>query len=600
MELNMQPQIQNRINEWLSDNYDDETRNEIQKLIDSNDEEELIDRFYKDLEFGTGGLRGKIGAGTNRMNIYTVGKASQGMANYIIAQGMDAKDKGVVIAYDPRRFSKDFALTTALIMAGNGIRAYLFKELRPTPLLSYAVRKLKATAGIVITASHNPPDYNGYKAYWSNGGQVVPPIDKGIINEAKKITDIKQIKKLSKDEALDKKLLTIIEDEIDKQYLTYLKTLSINSDTNQKMGKDLKIVYTPLCGTGITLVPKALKDWGFDNVHFVEEQSKPDGNFPTLKHPNPEEKEALELALKKAEEIDADLILATDPDADRLGIAVRDDNNQLILLNGNQTGSLITFYMLDQLKKNNKLPKNGVVIKTIVTTDLIKAIADDYGIEVIEVLTGFKYFGEKMHIYDMEGTPEKPSKEYICGGEESYGYLIGKEVRDKDAIVASCIIAEICAYQKSKGKTIYDLLNDLYKKYGYYYEELRSLEFEGKEGHEKIVKIMKTFRNSPPKEIAGYKVKVISDITTGKGIELSTNKVVRSYDLPESNVLIFELESHIKIVARPSGTEPKIKFYFMIKETVDEDLESIKQNAKNKMNKIIESYLKMVNDIINL
>jgi len=594
----MEAYIQARIKEWTGNEYDEKTREEIQKLVNSNNEKELIDRFYTDLEFGTGGLRGKIGAGTNRMNIYTVGRASQGLANYIINQGEEAKAKGVVIAYDSRRFSVEFALTTALIMAGNEIKAYLFKELRPTPLLSFAVRKLNAIAGVVITASHNPPEYNGYKAYWSDGGQVVPPVDKGIINEANKIKDIKDINKLSKDEAINKGLLKIIEDEIDKEYLAYLKNLSVNPEINQKIGRDLRIVYTPLCGTGITLVPKALKDWGFKNVLLVEEQAKPDGNFPTLKYPNPEEREALELALKKAEETDADLILATDPDADRLGIAVRDDDNQLILLSGNQIISLITYYMLSQLKSKNKLPKNGVVIKTIVTTDLVKAIADDFHTETEEVLTGFKYIGEKMLKYELAGTPNKPIKEYICGGEESYGYLVGKEVRDKDAIVASCIIAEISAYQKSKGNTIYDLLNDLYKKYGYYYEELKSLNLEGKEGLEKIQKIMETFRKSPPKEIAGFKVKMISDITTGEAKEISTNKVVKTYDLPKSNVLIFELESHTKIVARPSGTEPKIKFYFMTKEAVDKDLEIIKKNVKNKIKEIIECYLETVNNII--
>lgn len=554
-----------------SDVFDLETRKELLALTD---EKEIEDRFYKQLSFGTGGLRGVIGAGTNRMNIYTVGKASQGLANFIKSR----TDKGsIAVAYDSRIMSYEFALDSALIFAANGIKAYLFESLRPTPELSFAVRELQATAGIVITASHNPPQYNGYKVYWSDGGQIVAPYDKLIIDEVNKIADYNIIKRISKEEAINKGLLEFIGKEIDDRYISELKALVLNADILEKYAKDIKIVYTPLNGTGNIPVRRILRELGFENVWVVPEQEKPDGNFPTLEYPNPEDKKAFTyaLALAKKVDVDADIVLATDPDADRLGIYVKDaKTGEYIPFTGNMSGLLIAEYELSQKAEKGLLPserKNGAIVTTIVSSKMAYDIAREYGLTVKEVLTGFKFIGEQIKIFEKakaanggELDCSKDALEYEFGYEESYGCLVGTHARDKDAVVAVMALCEAAAYYKAKGLTLCDQMQNIYKKYGYYLEDLESITLKGADGSLKITAIMDKLRNDSPKSFGGRKVLAVRDYRDKVRFD-KLNNIKEQLNLPVSNVLYFELENNGWCCARPSGTEPKIKFYFGVK-----------------------------------
>ncbi|MED9962784.1 MAG: phospho-sugar mutase [Bacteroidales bacterium] len=523
---------------WLNTSIDEQAKQEIISLRENN-VNEFNDAFYRTLEFGTGGLRGIMGIGTNRMNKYIVAMTTQGFCNYI-AENNQGKQIKTVISYDSRNNSREFAKITARVMAANGFKVYLFEDIRPTPELSFAVRELKADAGVMLTASHNPKEYNGYKAYWNDGAQLTSPHDELVIEKVNAITDLSQVKMQD-----DDKNITIIGEDMDKIYLEKVKSISINSECIKKQ-KDLKIVYTPLHGTGISLVPKALKAYGFENVICVKEQSIPDGNFPTCVSPNPEEPAALEMGIKLAKEIDADMLLATDPDADREAIAVKDNKGEWIILNGNQTASLLTYYLLSANKNANALKGNEYIIKTVVTTDLINKIAEDFSVEYFDVLTGFKHIASK--IREHEG-----KKRYIGGGEESFGYLIGDFVRDKDAVSACCILAEMVACLKEEGTNLYDFLLQLYTKYGFFQEKQVSITRKGKTGAEEIQKMMMDFRNNPPKQLDNDEVVEIIDY-------LETEKT----QLPKSNVLQYLLKSGSKVSVRPSGTEPKIKFYFSI------------------------------------
>ncbi|HPR72837.1 MAG TPA: phospho-sugar mutase [Bacteroidales bacterium] len=539
---------------WLGDDFNEETRREVAEMLEK-DEKRLIDSFYRDLEFGTGGLRGIMGAGTNRMNIYTLGMATQGLSNYIIKQ-FGNKGIRVAIAYDCRNNSSYFAETAADIFSANGFEVFLFESLRPTPELSFAIRYYKCNSGVVITASHNPSQYNGYKAYWNDGGQVVPPHDEAIIEEVRKIQSVKEIKFNGK-----KEKIRIIGKETDDAFLQEVIKMSINPDIIKRYS-DLGIVFTPIHGTGIKLVPPALRLFGFRNILNVPEQEIPDGNFPTVKSPNPEEQGALQLAIEKAVENGSDLVMATDPDADRLGIAVRNKEGKFVLLNGNQTCALLIYYILSQFKEKNRYEGNEYIIKTIVTTDLLEDIADKYNVEYFNVLTGFKFFAEI--IRKLEG-----KKKFIGGGEESYGFLPGDYVRDKDAVASCALIAEIAAWARSKGKTLYTLLIDIYLEFGLYKERLINIVKEGAEGAKEIKDMMKQYRKSPPKIINKSKVVRIDDYNNLTSTNYLTGEK-SSLDLIRSDVLQFFLEDGSKISVRPSGTEPKIKFYFSVKS----DLES--------------------------
>ena len=558
---------------WCEDpSFDVETKKELELI--KNDEEEIKDRFYKELEFGTAGLRGVIGMGTNRMNKYTVGKATQGLANYIIEQGV--QDKGVAISYDSRKMSDEFSMQTALILNANGIKTYLFESLRPVPELSFAVRQLGCTAGIMITASHNPPKYNGYKVYWDDGSQIVAPRDKDIINKVRNITDFKEIKTISKEEAIKKGLFNLIGIEMDDKYIATLKSHILNSEIVEKEGKELKIVYTPLHGTGNTIVERLLNELGFKNVYVVPEQAKPDGNFPTVDYPNPEDKKAFKLALELAKKVDADVVLATDPDADRLGIYAKDTKTgEYMPYTGNMSALLIAEYRISQMKEKNILPKNGMLITTIVSSNLAKAIADNYNLECIEVLTGFKNIGAVM-----KKAEENKDKTYVFGFEESYGCLIGDYARDKDGIAAVMSLCEAAAYYKSKGITLWDQMNNIYKKYGYYKEDQVSIVLEGAEGAEKIKQMMTDTRNKEVKQIGKYKVLTFKDIEKDYVKNMITGEESKS-GLPKSNVLYYELENDAWCCVRPSGTEPKIKLYIGVKGTSDEiastELEALKE-----------------------
>lgn len=534
---------------WLnSSQIDANTKNEIKRLI-KEDETELTDSFYKDLEFGTGGLRGIMGVGSNRMNQYTVAMATQGLANYL-NKSINGKQVSVAIAHDCRNRSREFAETTANVFSSNGIKVYLFESLRPTPELSYAIRLLGCQSGVVVTASHNPKEYNGFKAYWEDGGQLVPPHDKNVIAEVQKITSFDDVKSSGNPE-----LIEFIGEKVDEKYLTMLAGLCLSPEAVLHQ-KDMKIVFSSIHGTGITLVPKILEKIGFKNVHVVEEQANPDGNFPTVIYPNPEEAEAMSLALKKAKAIDADLVMATDPDSDRVGIAVKNPEGEFQLLNGNQTGSLLIYYLLTKWKENNKLKGKEFVVKTIVTTEQIKAIADGFGVTCYDTLTGFKYIAEK--IRELEG-----KSQFIGGGEESYGYLIGDQVRDKDAIAACAIIAEMAAWAKMKGHSLFDLLIKIGVEHGVFLEGLKSLTKKGKSGAEEIQAMMSRFRNSPPTELAGEKVTTLIDYQEGISKDIASGMATK-IDYESSNVLQFITANGSKISIRPSGTEPKIKFYFSV------------------------------------
>jgi len=534
------------INEWLSGNYDQETKNEIQSLLDQESFTELTDSFYRSLEFGTGGLRGIMGAGSNRINKYTIGTATQGLANYLNKKYKDEKIS-VAIAHDSRNNSDYFAKITADVFAANGIHVYFFSALRPTPELSFAIRELGCKSGVMLTASHNPKEYNGYKAYGSDGGQFTSPDDKMVMEEVAAIKSIDKVKFDRIESNVEQ-----IGENIDKLYLDKITALSVSPDAI-KSQQDLKIVYSPIHGTGITLVPQALAQFGFTNVTIVEEQSKPDGNFPTVVYPNPEEKDALSLAIKKAEEIDADLVLATDPDADRVGIAVKNTDGDFVLLNGNQTGSLLINYLLTAWEEKGKLTGNEYVVSTIVTTSLIKAICDAKGVEYFDTLTGFKWIGKVMT--DLQG-----QKTFIAGGEESYGYLIGDLVRDKDAVISCAFIAEMTAFYKDKGSSLFEAMTEMYVDYGMYKEDLVSITKKGKTGAEEIKAMMEQFRNNPPATLGGSAVVTLKDYELNKETDIQSGDT-KELGFPKSDVLQFITADGSIISARPSGTEPKIKFY---------------------------------------
>ena len=574
-------EFQEKYNYWrTSETFDDETHQELEKIKD--DENEIKERFYKDLEFGTAGLRGVIGAGTNRMNKYTVTKATQGLANYIIKTGK--QDKGVVIAFDSRRFSPEFSRWAALCLNANGIKTYRFDTLRPTPVLSFAVRELGCVAGIVVTASHNPPEYNGYKVYWEDGAQIVPPIDGEIISEVNAITDYSTIKMMDLEEAINKGLYNVVGEELDRKYIDTLKSLVLNPEAIKNNAKDLKIVYTPLHGTGNIPVQTVLKELGFENVYVVPEQEKPDGEFPTVSYPNPEDPKAFALALDLAKKVDADIILANDPDADRLGVFVKKNTNgetpEYEMFTGNMSALFIAEYELSQKKEKGILPENGAIITTIVSSDLTKAMAKEYNMKLFEVLTGFKWIGEKIKQFEQAGG----NYEYVFGFEESYGCLVGTHARDKDGIVAVMATCEAAAYYKSKGISAFEQMDNIYKKYGYYKEGQIALTFKGIEGAEKIKSIMDKLRNNPPTELAGlkvlefrdYKENIVKDLQTGETHETG---------LPNSNVLYFDLENSSWCCVRPSGTEPKIKFYCGVctdsSEKSTKQLEALKEHWGN-------------------
>jgi phosphoglucomutase len=550
----MDDAIKKRYTVWLNGNFDDSLKEEIRKLERENPNE-LADAFYRNLEFGTGGLRGIMGVGTNRMNKYTVGMATQGYANYL-KQTYPGGIVRVAIAHDSRNNSRLFAEIVANVMGANGIKVFLFEALRPTPELSFTIRHLGCQGGVVCTASHNPKEYNGYKAYWSDGGQLVPPHDKNVIREVEKVASVDDVKWKGGEGNI-----TIIGKEIDEEYIKMLKTLSVYPEVIEKQ-KDLKIVFTPIHGTGITLVPQALERFGFRNVTIVEEQAVPDGNFPTVVYPNPEESEAMSIGLKKAKEIDADILLGTDPDADRVGIAVKNNQGQWVLMNGNQTAVLAFNYMIEARKEKGIAKSNDMVVKTIVTTDMIDKIAAANGVKCYNVLTGFKWIAELIR-------EKEASENYVVGGEESYGLMIGSKLRDKDAVAAVAVLSEMAAYEKDKGRLLYDKLIDLYVKYGFYKEHLISITRKGMNGQKEIAEMMETYRNNPPKTINGSPVVQLLDYEMRKGRNLQTGDEWE-IKLPKSNVLQFILADGSKISARPSGTEPKIKFYFSVNTSLDD------------------------------
>ncbi|NSG39021.1 phospho-sugar mutase [Blautia obeum] len=545
--------------QWLSNPYFDEATKEELKNI-AEDDNEIKERFYMDLEFGTAGLRGIIGAGTNRMNIYVVRRATQGLANYIAK--VDKKSQGVAIAYDSRHMSPEFAEEAALCLAANGIKAYIFESLRPTPELSFAVRHLGCVAGINVTASHNPPEYNGYKVYWEDGAQITPPHDSGIMGEVKSISDWNTVKTIDKAEAEKAGLFQVIGKEVDDAYMAELKKQVLHMDAIKAEGKNLKVVYTPLHGTGNIPARRILKELGFENVYVVKEQELPDGDFPTVSYPNPEAAEAFELGLKLAKEVDADLVLATDPDADRLGVRVKDKNGEYHDLTGNMSGCLLANYEISQKKAiNGSLPEDGALIKTIVTTNLADAIAKGYGVKLIEVLTGFKFIGQQILGFEQSGKGS-----YLFGFEESYGCLIGTYARDKDAIVATMALCEAAAYYKTQGKTLWDAMIEMYEQFGYYKDAIQSVTMKGIEGLQKIQEIMNSLRQNPPAEFAGHKVVAVRDYKADTITDVATG-AVEPTGLPNSNVLYYELTDDAWVCVRPSGTEPKVKFYYGVKGT---------------------------------
>ena len=568
---------------WLNNPYfDEDTRNELKGI--AGNEKEIEDRFYMDLEFGTAGLRGVIGAGTNRMNIYTVRKATQGLANYIAS--VSGQDRGVAIAYDSRRMSPEFADEAALCLAANGIKAYVFESLRPTPELSYAVRKLGCIAGINVTASHNPPEYNGYKVYWEDGAQITPPHDTGIMDEVKKVTDYAAVKTMALEEAKAAGLYQTIGADIDDAYIAELKKLVLHQDCIDKVGAELKIVYTPLHGTGNIPVRRVLAELGFKNVYVVPEQELPDGNFPTVSYPNPESAEAFELGLALGRKVDADLILATDPDADRLGVYVKDSKTgEYHSLTGNMSGCLIGDYVIGQRKELFGLPKDGAFIRSIVSTNMADAIAEYYGIQLVEVLTGFKFIGQKMLEFEKTGNGT-----YLFGMEESYGCLTGTYARDKDAVVASMTLCEAAAYYKTKNMTLWDAMLAMYEKYGYYKDDVTSITLKGIEGLAKIQEIMNTLRENAPAEIGGYRVTAVRDYKKDT-ITDTTTGAVSPTGLPSSNVLYYEMTDGAWVCVRPSGTEPKVKFYLGVKGDSLEDADNKSKDLSEAVHAMIDKML---------
>lgn len=563
-----------KANEWLNGNYDSATKNAVKDMMENNPQE-LIESFYRDLEFGTGGLRGIMGVGSNRMNKYTVGAATQGYANYLKANFPDVEQIKTAIAYDCRNNSPYFAQITADVFSANGIKVYLFDSLRPTPELSFAIRHFGCQGGIVITASHNPKEYNGYKAYWDDGGQLITPHDKNVISEVNKIKDVADIKMNGNANLIEK-----IGEEVDKIYLEKIKALTLSPEVIQRQ-KDFKIVYTPIHGTGVKLVPRALKSFGFEQVFGVDEQNIVDGNFPTVHSPNPEEPAALEMAIAKAKAVGADLVMATDPDADRVGIAVRKEDD-FVLLNGNQAASLLIYYLLTKWKENNKLTGDEFIVKTIVTSELLADIAEKYGVEYFDVLTGFKFIADI--IKRLEG-----KKTFIGGGEESYGYLVGDFVRDKDAVSSCAMIAETAAWAKDNGMGMLDLLKEIYLEFGFYKEKLISVVRKGKAGAEEIQQIMSDFRSNPPKTMDGSRLVTVKDYDSSIEKNLLTGEE-KTIDLPKSNVLQFFTEDGSKVSVRPSGTEPKIKFYFGIKGSLEriEEYDKVSNQLEEKINRIVK------------
>ncbi|WP_373513417.1 phospho-sugar mutase [Persicitalea sp.] len=580
MSVQLEENVEKKVHSWLEGNYDKDTKAAIQKMIDDGSSTELTDAFYKDLEFGTGGLRGLIGIGSNRMNRYTVGKATQGLANYLNKNFPD-DDIKVVIAYDSRIKSDEFSQIIADIFSGNGITVYLFDSLRPTPELSFAIRELDCKSGVVVTASHNPKEYNGYKAYWVDGSQVVAPHDRNIIDEVNAIGSVEEIKFEGNPD-----LIHSIGEEIDKKYVDHILSLSISKEAIKNQ-KDTKIVFTPIHGTGVMLVPRVLKEMGFTNVTVIEKQAEPNGNgqFPTVVYPNPEESEAMSLALEKAKEIDADLIMGTDPDADRVGIGAKNHHGELQLLNGNQTASLLIYYLLSAWKKAGKLTGNQFICKTIVTTDLIDNMADGFGVKCYNTLTGFKYIAQV--IREKEGL-----EEFIGGGEESYGYLIGDAVRDKDAIASCAIMAELTAYAKDQGLSLFDMLMEIYKQYGFYYEGLISITKKGKSGADEIQQMMADFRANPPKSLAGAPVIRMDDYQSLKNVDTRSGAIFNipsgQMGVEQSNVLQFFTNDGTKFTCRPSGTEPKIKFYVGVRANLEnnEDFDAEYAGLKEKVQTI--------------
>lgn len=560
---------------WLEGNYDEDTKKEVKRLMDE-DPEALADAFYKDLEFGTGGLRGIMGVGTNRMNKYTVGSATQGLANYLKKNFKDKKPVKVAIAYDSRLNNTYFAKITADVLSANGIKVYVFDDIRPTPELSFAIRTLKCQSGIVITASHNPKEYNGYKVYWEDGAQLVGPHDKNVIEEVKKVNNVEDINFNGKPE-----LQETIGEDIDRQYIDRIRGLSLNPEIVIKQ-KDIKIVYTPLHGTGVELVPRALKSMGFENVMNIPEQDVKDGNFPTVKSPNPEEPAALDMAIKKAREQDAELVMATDPDADRVGVAVKDSTGEFKLLNGNQTAALLIQYIISQWEKRGLIKGQEYIVKTIVTSEILKDIANNHGVESYDTLTGFKYIAEV--IREMED-----KKTFIAGGEESYGYLAGDFVRDKDAVISACLIAEATAYAKENGMSLLQQLHEIHLQYGFYKEGLKSVVKKGKAGAEEINDMMEKFRNDPPDTINNSKIIRARDYSKGIELSMDTGNEYQIY-FPKSNVLQFFTEDGTKITMRPSGTEPKIKFYIGVKQDIyeNDDYQETAKKLEERINSVIK------------
>jgi len=587
----LDPQIERRVRSWLAPEFDQKVRREINELLEAGAWDELTDRFYRDLEFGTGGLRGVLGAGTNRMNEYVVRMTTQGLAEYVLKHG-PAGPSGV-IAYDSRHKSREFALETALVLAANGIKAYLFGDLRPTPQLSFAVRRLGATTGVVITASHNPPEYNGYKVYWSDGGQVVPPHDTGIIEEVRRISSLEEVKWISRSEAESRGLLEWLGPEMDEAFLQAVAGQAVQPEVVRRAAENFGVVYTPLHGTGGTLVPQALERLGVTRLDVLASQRDPDPEFSTVESPNPEEKAALELAIARAGETGAKLVIGTDPDGDRMGIAWRRADGEYELLNGNQIGSLFCHYLLSRLAQKNALPPRPLVIKTIVTSELQRAIAENFGVQVIDVLTGFKYIGEQIRL--LESRKDGPN--FICGGEESYGYLIGTHARDKDAVVSSQMIAEIAAWCQDRGKTLGDYLDEIYSEFGVYLESLRSLTLKGKQGAEQIGRLMENFRNRVLKEISASPVVGSWDLASGMRTDLVSGSRTKT-DLPSSNVLVFYLEDGSKVTMRPSGTEPKIKFYFGVVRPVGsaEDVAAAKEEARGRLSRLEADFMALVEE----
>ncbi len=574
MKTEFDPIALNKAKQWLNGNYDHDTKEAIKNMMEHNPQE-LNDAFYRDLEFGTGGLRGIMGVGSNRMNKYTVGAATQGFTHYLMKNFEDKNPIKVVISHDSRNHSREFALITANVFSANGIKVFLFDDLRPVPELSFAVRHLNCQGGIMITASHNPKEYNGYKAYWNDGAQLISPHDKNVIAEVEKIKAIEDIKFEGVPE-----LIEIIGKEVDDAYLKKVKELSLSQDVIKRQS-NMKIVYTSLHGTGIKLVPVSLKNFGFNNVHIVAKQATPDGNFPTVVSPNPEEHAAMELALKEAREINADLVMATDPDCDRVGVAVK-DGNDYTLLNGNQTASLLIHYLLEQWDKRNKFSGNDYIVKTIVTSELLFDLANKYKVEHFDVLTGFKYIAHVIKQYEGKKT-------FIGGGEESYGYLVGDFVRDKDAVISCSMIAEAAATLKDNGSSMMEMLKQLYMEFGFYKEKLVSIVKKGKSGADEIQKIMDNFRSNPPKQLGGSPVIIIKDYLSGESKDIKNNKV-SNINLPKSNVLQFFTEDGSKVSVRPSGTEPKIKFYFGMKAELskEEDYNKVSLNLENHIDSIIK------------